>query len=110
MHPVVANNLGQIHALCREYGVARLELFGSAASGAFDESRSDVDFLVTFADKANYFDRYMGLVESLERTLGRHVDMVTSRSMRNPYFKAAVDAQRLSVYDRKDPKTSDRRN
>jgi Nucleotidyltransferase domain len=40
-------------ALCRRYGVARLEVFGSAARDAeFDASRSDVDFLVTFTPDA----------------------------------------------------------
>jgi hypothetical protein len=36
-------------AICRRFGVTRLEVFGSAARGGdFDHDRSDVDFLVTF--------------------------------------------------------------
>jgi len=35
-----------IAALCNRYGVARLEVFGSAARGAgFDANRSDADLL-----------------------------------------------------------------
>ena len=35
--------------LCEAHGVARLEVFGSAADGRFDPARSDFDFIVTFA-------------------------------------------------------------
>jgi len=35
-------------ALCKDRGVRRLALFGSAASGRFDPASSDLDFLVEF--------------------------------------------------------------
>ncbi len=39
--------------ICRRYGVARLEVFGSAARGTdFDTRKSDADFLVTFRNQA----------------------------------------------------------
>ncbi len=46
--PIVADNLDAIRALCREYGVARLEVFGSVCTREFDPGRSDVDFLVEY--------------------------------------------------------------
>jgi uncharacterized protein len=49
MISLIEDHLEEIVALCREYGVARLEVFGSAATGAFDPGRSDVDFLVEYA-------------------------------------------------------------
>ena len=45
MNPLVANESAAIGALCRRYGVVRLDLFGSATTGAFDHSRSDLDFV-----------------------------------------------------------------
>jgi predicted nucleotidyltransferase len=36
--------------LCRKYRVRRLDVFGSAARGDFDEESSDVDLLVEFDD------------------------------------------------------------
>ncbi|MDQ3548456.1 MAG: hypothetical protein M3439_06510 [Chloroflexota bacterium] len=36
MIALVKNNLEATSALCREFGVVRLELFGSAATGEFD--------------------------------------------------------------------------
>jgi hypothetical protein len=55
-------------ALCRRHRVRRLDLFGSAATGAFDPERSDLDFLVEFEalEPGTYFDAYFGLREGLE--------------------------------------------
>ena len=55
MHPDILHKCEAIAALCREYSVARLEVFGSAARGSdFDPARSDADFLVTFTPAARY--------------------------------------------------------
>jgi len=35
-----------IARVCREHGVERLEVFGSAADGSFDPGRSDFDLIV----------------------------------------------------------------
>jgi len=65
-------------ALCRRHGVVRLEVFGSAARGTdFDRSRSDVDFLVTFAPEApTDLTAFLDLKDALEKLLGRPVDLV----------------------------------
>ena len=47
---IVTEHLDDIGALCRRYGVRRLDLFGSAATGAFDPATSDLDFVAAFAD------------------------------------------------------------
>ncbi len=45
----IDNKRDALAAICRRYGVARLEVFGSAVRGTdFDADRSDADFLVTF--------------------------------------------------------------
>jgi predicted nucleotidyltransferase len=89
----------ELSELCRRYGVRRLDLFGSAATGAFDPARSDIDFLVDFDEEpAGLFDRYFALKESLEALYGRPVDLVTAGSLRNPHFIAAVNETRRLVY------------
>ena len=37
--------------LCRQFHVKRLEIFGSAATGAFRPESSDLDFVVDFGDQ-----------------------------------------------------------
>jgi uncharacterized protein len=107
MASVLDAHLAEIPQLCRRYGVSRLELFGSAASGDFDPERSDLDFLVEFdADSSGLFDRYFGLKESLEALYGRPVDLVTAGSMRNPYFMEAVNRSRQLAYAAEDPQAA----
>ena len=48
MISLIENKRTVLTDLCRRFGVRRLELFGSAATDAFDPSRSDLDFLVEF--------------------------------------------------------------
>ena len=104
MIALIEQHLDAIRALCREYGVRRLDLFGSAATGAFDEATSDLDFVATFADTRSpgYADRYLAFAEGLEAIFGRPVDLVTERAIQNPYFREAVEATRQPVYDERD--------
>jgi predicted nucleotidyltransferase len=76
MLAIIEQRLPQIEALCREHGVARLELFGSAARGDFDTSRSDLDFFVEFTDLGwkGSFKRFMGLKLDLECLFDRPID------------------------------------
>jgi predicted nucleotidyltransferase len=100
MHALIESNREAIEALCRRHGVRRLDVFGSAASGAFDPARSDIDLLVEFAPEraARAFDDYFGLKEDLEALLGRSVDLVTVGSLRNPFFREAVVSSREAVF------------
>lgn len=101
---VVNQHQEAIRALCRRYGVPRLDLFGSAATGAFDPAMSDLDFVATFADThaPDYAERFLDFAEALEALFGRPVDLVIDRSIRDPHFRRAVDATRQPVYDDRD--------
>jgi predicted nucleotidyltransferase len=86
--------------LCRRHGVIRLDVFGSAATGQFQDPTSDLDFIAEFADRsAGYADRYLDFAEALEALFGRKVDLLTERSIRDPFFRRTVDTQRQTVYD-----------
>lgn len=104
MVPAVESRREAIAELCRRFGVRRLDLFGSAARGAFREDTSDLDFVAEFTDTTTpgYADRYLGMAEALEALFGRRVDLVTERSIRNPYFRQTVEASRQRVYDDRD--------
>lgn len=91
---------GDVVALCRRFGVRRLDVFGSAVSGEFDAARSDVDFLVEIDPPRGMsrFDAFFGLKESLEDLLGRPVDLVDPSALDNPYFAATVQTTRQALY------------
>lgn len=86
---------------CRRFGVRRLEVFGSAAREDFDPERSDFDFIVSFGDKTpgTYADRYYDFASAVEKLLGRRVDLLTERCIRNPYFRREVEDARKIIYD-----------
>ncbi len=97
---VLASRQDALIALCRAYCVERLELFGSATGESFDDNTSDLDFLVTFkpCTPSEHYERYFGLVESLESLFGRPVDLVEAPAMRNPYFIRQVNESKRPVY------------
>jgi len=71
---------GRRDELSSRYHVTSVALFGSTAR---DEAgpESDVDILVDFPGPPT-FDQYMGLKIELEDLLGRRVDLVTRRGLR----------------------------
>ena len=96
----IDSQLAQVSSLCRRYGVRKLELFGSAATGAFDPKTSDLDFLIEFVPegKDSLFHRYFKLNEDLEGLFGRKVDLVMIGTLKNPYFVDSVNKTRQIVY------------
>lgn len=100
MHPVITQHRSGISAICRRYGIRRLEVFGSAArADDFDPSTSDADFLVEFASDAQPgLHSFFGAKADLEKLLGRYVDLVEAGSVRNPYILASINRNRQAIY------------
>jgi uncharacterized protein len=100
MIPELARHQVELERLCREYRVQRLDLFGSAASGAYRPGESDLDFLVEFEPlpPGACADIYFGLLEALERLFGQPVDLVVDSAIRNPYFRESVERTRAPLY------------
>ena len=97
MISAIENHREEIAALCEEYGIKKLEVFGSVVTGEFDPERSDVDFLVEYSEDFDY-DRYFDLKEALEVLLGREVQLVSRKYLRNPYFIHAIETTKTPLY------------
>ncbi|MBN1515222.1 nucleotidyltransferase family protein [Candidatus Sumerlaeota bacterium] len=83
---------------CKDFGVRRLDLFGSYANGAAD-ANSDLDFLVEFDDpNMHAAKRFFGLLHFLEDTFQRPVDLLTPASLRNPFLREKIMAERKALY------------
>lgn len=100
MHPAIATHRAGISAICRRYGIRRLEVFGSAARAVdFDPDSSDADFLVEFSpDVQPGLDTFFGAKAALEALLGRGVDLVEPGAVRNPYVLAGINRHREAIY------------
>lgn len=85
---------------CHEYGLGSLDVFGSAATGAFNESSSDVDFIVDFLDRSpGIANRCLDFAEALERLLGRPVDLMFNGPITNLYLRQTVNASRENIFE-----------
>src|SRR5437660_2884822 len=104
MNAITAPFQAALLELCQPFRVERLYLFGSAADGAFQPGRSDLDFLVVLEEQppADYASNYLSLAQALEQLFQRPVHLVTERSIRNPYFRETVFASRQLLYDRRE--------
>jgi predicted nucleotidyltransferase len=88
-----------IEKICRDLSLRKLDIIGSATRDDFSD-QSDVDVLVTFSGDENLFDRYFSLKERLEEVFKRKVDVIEERAIRNPFFRKAVNRDRVNVYGR----------
>lgn len=101
MIPAIQNQADSLRSLCLNYGVQRLEVFGSAATSPELSDDSDLDFLVEFQPKAYeaYADTYFGLLEDLQQLFGMPVDLVVGSAVKNPYFLQSIDRTKSLVYE-----------
>ena len=84
---------------CREFNVRRLDAFGSVARGTATPE-SDVDLVVEFREPVSRPAKsFFGLLHQIEDTLGCEVDLLTMRSIRNPYFRKRIMEERVSLYE-----------
>lgn len=98
---LIEPKLDELAALCRRVGVRRLDLFGSAATGHFDPTRSDLDFLVEFEPNppdGRYARAVFELRSGLERLFGRPIDLLTSSMLENPYLRLQIEAEKRPLY------------
>ena len=90
----------ELENLCQEFGVKKLETFGSAAGDEEISASSDLDFLVEFDrdSSLNLADQYFGLLQALQDLFDREIDLLTPRSLKNPYFIRSVEQSRRLLY------------
>jgi uncharacterized protein len=88
----------KVASLCREFGVARLSIFGSVLRDDFDPARSDIDLLVEFTpDRTPGLFGFMDLEGRLSELFGRKVDLSTANSL-SKYFRNEVLASAEPLY------------
>jgi uncharacterized protein len=100
MTRVLEGHRPELVELCRKYRVRRLDVFGSAARGDFNEHSSDVDLLVEFDDMphADRADAYLDFLMAVEALLRRRFDLLELGAVRNPYLRRGIEESRELVY------------
>ncbi|MEZ4936899.1 MAG: nucleotidyltransferase domain-containing protein [Crocinitomicaceae bacterium] len=100
MIKLVEDRLNEIIALCKVHRVNSIALFGSAAKNSMHEN-SDIDFLVQFSediDVLEYADNYFSFLEQLENLLGKKIDLVSRKSLKNPVLIEEIDRSKVDLY------------
>jgi predicted nucleotidyltransferase len=90
-----------LDTFCRQWKIAKLELFGSFLSGNV-HAESDIDLLVTFAPEAQWglFD-HVQMERELGELMGRKVDLVSRRAIEashNAIRRNAILGNTRTVY------------
>ncbi|WP_294671366.1 nucleotidyltransferase domain-containing protein [uncultured Fluviicola sp.] len=100
MIKLIEDKLDEIISLCKMHNVESFALFGSAAKDDMHEN-SDFDFLVEFSDKIDvldYADNYFSLLEKLENLMGRKIDLVSLKSLKNPILIEEINRSKVDLY------------
>ena len=100
MHPIIKNQLSAIKDLCKQYKVKSLYSFGSVNTSTFNE-KSDIDLLIDFEPDISiedYTDNFFSLREKFSNLFKRDIDLVTRRSLSNPFFIQDVEQSKLLIY------------
>jgi len=89
----------QIKILCKENKVKDLFVFGSVLTLQFNEN-SDIDLIVDIdsSDPIDYADHYFDLKFSLEDLLGRPIDLLENKAIKNPFLRQQIDQTKALVY------------
>jgi hypothetical protein len=100
MIAVIQSKLKEIIDVCKKHHVEAISLFGSAAKNTITES-SDIDLLVKFSsdiDVLEYADNYFSLLENLEDILHRKIDLISTKSLKNPILKEEIYQTKIDLY------------
>ena len=87
-----------IEALCRKWRVSELALFGSVLRSDFRQD-SDIDVLIVFASDATWdLMDFVTMKDELESLLGRSVDLVEKKAIRNPLLRREILSHNEVIY------------
>jgi predicted nucleotidyltransferase len=100
MASVIDKYRSEIAALCRRYGVRRLDVFGSALRSDFSPTSSDIDLVVEFdpAHNGSPLHRYFDLKSALEALFERPVYLVELSALPDTRLKRSIARAKVPVY------------
>jgi uncharacterized protein len=99
MNKLIQDQIDKIKVLCKKYDVKTMYLFGSNSKGDFN-GQSDIDILISFHEISieKYTDNYFNLYHELESLFNRKIDLLTERSLSNPYLIKSIENSKELLY------------
>jgi predicted nucleotidyltransferase len=100
MNKIITDKIEELKRLCLTYKVKYMYVFGSVCTDNFNEN-SDIDILIAFDNVISleeYSDNYFELHYKLQDLFGRNIDLLTEKSLSNPYFIKSLDLTKQLIY------------
>jgi uncharacterized protein len=99
MNRIISDRIDDLKRLCDTYNVKSMYVFGSVCTDRFNEN-SDIDILISFDTISidQYTDNYFELHYKLEDLFGRKIDLLTDKSLSNPYFIKGIEQTKQLIY------------
>jgi uncharacterized protein len=102
MQPILELRKEEIKNICERLKIRRLYAFGSAVSADKFRENSDIDFLISFEESISpeeYSENYFQLHYKLRELFDREIDVITERSLSNPYFIESINKNKVLIYE-----------
>jgi len=99
MDKIVTDRIDELKILCNTYNVKSMYVFGSVCTDKFNDN-SDIDILISFETLSidQYTDNYFDLHYKLQDLFGRKIDLLTEKSLSNPYFIKGLEQTKQLIY------------
>lgn len=96
---IIERNIEMILALCIKHKVRELSVFGSVLTDRFNDE-NDIDFVVDFSvmDISEYAENYLNMQASLSQLLGREIDLLEDKAIRNPILRNNINITKQVLY------------
>ena len=96
---IIELNKQNIIDICQKHKVKTLAVFGSVLTDRFCDD-SDIDFVVDFTDvdESDYADNYLEMQEALQNLLGREIDLLENKAIRNSILLQAINDSKQVIY------------
>jgi len=101
MQLIIEKRKEDLKRICQTLKIKRLYAFGSVVSDKFTD-KSDIDFLISFSDNLSvdeYTNNYFSLHYKLRELFNREIDIVTERTLSNPYFIESINETKELIYE-----------
>lgn len=96
---IIELNKQNIIDICQKHKVKTLAVFGSVLTDRFCDD-SDIDFVVDFTDvdESDYADNYLEMQEALKNLLGREIDLLENKAIRNSILLQTINDSKQVIY------------
>ena len=101
IHNEIRKNLSLFSDICKNHGIKSLYAFGSSVTEQFNPQRSDIDLLVEMEDMdpLEKGEKLLSLWDKLEDFFQRKVDLLTQKSLKNPFLLENIDKTKILLSD-----------